>query len=184
MTNLRHNGAIIINNSGVRFGNEEGGLKAADIKAQDGGYGYLIFDQAVVDSAAYVQDYKELGYFVEAETLEELAEKQDVPAEALCETCEHFGSFVSNGNDEGFGRTASMFSTLDQAPFYAAKISPANQSTLGGIVTDTSTHVLREDGSAIKGLYSAGETTNYSIYTTSPVVYGRIAAQTILSEAF
>ena len=181
MTNIRHNGAILVNTQGERFASESG-VKAVNIKEQEGGYGFLIFDQTVVDSAAYVQGYKDLGYFVEAETLDALAEALGVPADKLTATCERYAGFVANQNDEDFGRASSMFSAIDTAPFYGVKISPANQSTFGGIVTDTASHVLREDGSVIAGLYAAGETCNYSIYTTSPVVYGRIAAQTACEE--
>lgn len=181
MTNVRHNGAILVNNQGVRFASESA-VKAVDIKAQDGGYGFLIFDQTVMDSAAFIQQYNELGYFTKGETIEELAEKLGLPAAQLAETCARYAGFVKAGKDEDFGRASSMFSAIDTAPFYGVKISPANQSTFGGLVTDVSTRVLREDGSAIEGLYAAGEVCNYSIYTTSPVVYGRIAAQTAYAE--
>ena len=47
---------------------------------------------------------------------------------------------------------------IDQAPFYAVKIVPGDLGTKGGLVTDEHARVLRPDGSAIPGLYAAGNT--------------------------
>ena len=47
---------------------------------------------------------------------------------------------------------------LAKAPFYAVKIVPGDLGTKGGLTTDASARVLREDGSVIEGLYAAGNT--------------------------
>ena len=49
--------------------------------------------------------------------------------------------------------------TVDPAarrPFYAVKIVPGDLGTKGGLRTDERARVLREDGTAIPGLYAAG----------------------------
>ena len=57
---------------------------------------------------------------------------------------------VETGKDEEFGRKDGLVLTFENAPFYTAWITPANQTTLGGINIDTEAHVLREDGSIIE----------------------------------
>ena len=44
-------------------------------------------------------------------------------------------------------------------PFYAAPIAVGISCTIGGIAIDTSCRALREDGSAVPGLYAAGSCT-------------------------
>lgn len=44
-------------------------------------------------------------------------------------------------------------------PFYAARVYPGDVGTYGGVVTDVHGRVLRDDGSAIGGLYATGTTT-------------------------
>ncbi|GAA1924676.1 3-oxosteroid 1-dehydrogenase [Nocardioides marmoribigeumensis] len=111
------------------------------------------------------------GVVVKAATIEGLAEKIEVPADALTETVERFNGFARAGVDEDFHRGESAYDkyysdptvkpnpslhTIDQAPFYAVKIVPGDLGTKGGLVTDEHARVLRPDGSVIEGLYAAG----------------------------
>ena len=48
---------------------------------------------------------------------------------------------------------------LETAPFYAVEIGPAVHHTMGGIKIDTDAEVINESGSAVPGLYAAGEVT-------------------------
>ncbi len=113
------------------------------------------------------------GVVVKSSTLEGLAEKIGVPAPALQETVERFNGFAVSGVDEDFHRGESAYdkyysdptvkpnpslAAIDQAPFYAVKIVPGDLGTKGGLVTDERARVLRPDGSAIPGLYAAGNT--------------------------
>ena len=68
---------------------------------------------------------------------------------------------------------------------------PAVFNSFGGIAIDLDTHVLREDGSIIGGLYAAGEVTGSVevwegyYYTTGigqALVYGKIAANTAMAD--
>jgi predicted oxidoreductase len=45
---------------------------------------------------------------------------------------------------------------IEQAPFFALRIYPADLGTAIGLRTDRDARVLREDGSAIAGLYACG----------------------------
>ncbi|MCD8123160.1 MAG: FAD-binding protein [Clostridiales bacterium] len=185
LTNVRYNGAILVNRSGNRFVNESGPSMpiAAAITEQDGGYAYLIFDQASVDGAALMQTYKDRGYFTQADTLEELADALELDAETLAATVEKYQVVYDTGVDEEFGRSNHIFSRLDQAPYYGVQISPANQTTYGGLVIDLETRVLREDQTVIAGLYAAGEVTAcQGSGTTIAAVLGKLAAETVTND--
>ncbi len=55
-------------------------------------------------------------------------------------------------------RPNPCLAALRQPPFYAIKIVPGDLGTKGGLRTDERARVLRADGSAIPGLYAAGNT--------------------------
>ena len=63
LTNVRYNGAILVNEDGNRFVNELAltPILGKAIKDQKDGHAYLIFDQASVDRAALMKKYKEAG---------------------------------------------------------------------------------------------------------------------------
>ena len=111
------------------------------------------------------------GVIRKASTIEGLAEQIEVPAGALRATVDRFNHFAATGVDEDFHRGESAYDKyysdptvkpnpslhrIDQAPFYAVKIVPGDLGTKGGLVTDQRARVLRPDGSAIDGLYAAG----------------------------
>ncbi len=52
-----------------------------------------------------------------------------------------------------------MTTTLETAPFYAVRVTPAIHHTMGGLSVDTETRVLKVDSTPIPGLYAAGEVT-------------------------
>ncbi|HET8582351.1 MAG TPA: 3-oxosteroid 1-dehydrogenase [Jatrophihabitans sp.] len=111
------------------------------------------------------------GVVVQAGSVFELAAKIGVPADALRATVERFNGFVRAGRDADFGRGDSGYdryygdptvkpnpclAPIDQAPFYAITMVPGDLGTKGGLRTDVRARVLRADGSAIDGLYAAG----------------------------
>ena len=118
------------------------------------------------------------GTVIKADTLDELAEKMGVPAEALKET-------VANLKTDGFENEAVVekAGTYAEGPYYAVLLTPGVMDTLGGVVADTTARVLREDGSIIAGLYAAGEVIGntqgayYSVGLGEAAVFGRVAAR-------
>ncbi|MCB2075281.1 MAG: FAD-binding protein [Novosphingobium sp.] len=143
----------------------------------------------------------ENGYLVEAGTIEDLARKCGIDAEGLKAEVARFNSFAEKGVDEDFQRGAShhnkamgdpghkpnpSLGKIEKGPFYAVKIWPLDVGTSGGLVTDEHSRVLREDGSAIPGLYAAGNITAPVVGHTYPgagasigggIAFGYVAAR-------
>lgn len=130
------------------------------------------------------------GFFTRGKTIEELAEKLELDPVALKETIERHNGFAKTGVDEDFGRGSSLagryyadaliaqpnpcLRALTKAPFYAIPVFPGELGTKGGLVTDPQARVLREDGSAIAGLYASGNTTASVMGPTYPGAGGTI----------
>ncbi len=113
----------------------------------------------------------EEGFLKQADTLEALAAACGMEPATLRTSVERFNGFVRGGHDGDFHRgdhaydrwlgdplsqQSPTLGTLEQGPFFAIRVYPGDVSTLGGLVTDEHARVLREDGSAIPGLYATG----------------------------
>lgn len=156
---VRGEGGILVNQQGERFTNEllTRDVVSANIIDLPEHYAYIIADQRLKDSVTAMNQYEELGIVTKAETIEELANTLEIPVEALQSTLDTWNEAVKNKDDQAFGRDTGMDYDLSQASYYAIKIAPGIHHTMGGLKIDPQTHVLREDGSAIEGLYGAGE---------------------------
>ncbi|MDJ1138094.1 FAD-dependent oxidoreductase [Streptomyces iconiensis] len=110
------------------------------------------------------------GFVKKAGSVAELASLTGVPEAGLTRTVERFNAFARRGRDRDFGRGDSAYdryygdptlpnpnlAELAHAPYYAVPVVPGDLGTKGGLVTDAHARVLREDGSAIGGLYATG----------------------------
>ncbi len=181
---VRGNGAILVNKEGKRFCNEleTRDVVSAAILGQTDGECYLVFDQAVRESLAAIESYIKAGIVTEADTPEALGEAIGIDGAALAETLKTYAGYKAAGKDEDFGRE-SMELALDKPKYYAALCAPAIHHTMGGVKINTKTEVLKEDGTAIPGLFAAGEVTG-GVHganrlggnaVTDIVVFGRIA---------
>ena len=120
-------------------------------------------------------NWKDLGFLRMGDTLEALAIACGMDQSKFKSTIERFNGFARNGRDEDFHRgeraydlflgdhsrpgMAGSLGTIEEGPFYAVPIVPGDVGTFGGAVTDVHARVLRDDGSAIPGLYATGTTT-------------------------
>ncbi|KQT01198.1 FAD-binding protein [Cellulomonas sp. Leaf395] len=111
------------------------------------------------------------GTMVKAGTLAELARGIGVEPTRLRATVDRFNGFARSGVDADYGRGNSAYDRyygdptvhpnanlgpLEKGPFTAFKVVIGDLGTKGGVVTDEDARVLRDDGSVIEGLYSAG----------------------------
>ncbi|MDD5936079.1 MAG: flavocytochrome c [Clostridiales bacterium] len=157
---VRGNGAILVNLEGKRFVNEllTRDVVSAAILEQPEAYAYMVFDQKVRESLSAIEKYINSGLALEADTLEELADKMGVDKDSFVQTMTTYAEAVANGEDKECGRT-SLDQDLTTSKFYALKSAPANHHTMGGVKIDTTAQVINKDGNAIPGLYAAGEVT-------------------------
>lgn len=157
---LRGDGAILVNQEGERFIDEVATrdvVSAAEIE-QTGGYAYEIVDQKMADESKIIQNFIDNGSAVKGDTLEDLAKTLEIDPATLQSTMDTWNGYVADGKDPDYNRT-SFASPLDTAPFYALKVTPGVHHTMGGVKINPSTEVLKEDGTAIPGLFAAGEVT-------------------------
>lgn len=122
-----------------------------------------------------VQAMVDGGHIWVGSTLKELAEASNTKAagvapgfteEALRATIEKYNEYVLNQHDNDFGKAVIAggidLKALESDPNMYLCISPRKASlhhTMGGLVIDTETRVLKADGTAIEGLWAAGEVT-------------------------
>jgi 3-oxosteroid 1-dehydrogenase len=133
--------------------------------------------------------------------LAELARMIEVPESQFLATLIRFNEMSRAGDDSDFHRGRGAYDryygdptvtpnpnlrAIDRGPFYAVKMVLSDLGTCGGLRADDRARVLREDGSAIEGLYAIGNTAANAFGTIYPgagatiaqgLVYGHIAAQ-------
>ncbi|WP_452040581.1 FAD-dependent oxidoreductase [Adlercreutzia rubneri] len=107
-----------------------------------------------------IQRLIDQGQLFRADTLEELADQMGCDRNTFAATVERYNEIARNGEDPDFGRMIfTPDSPIENPPFYASPRTWAAHITEGGVVTDETSQVLREDGTPIEGLYAAGEVT-------------------------
>ncbi|WP_328480361.1 3-oxosteroid 1-dehydrogenase [Streptomyces sp. NBC_00377] len=179
-------GGLLVNRAGARFVNEAGPYSdvvhtmydldptAPDIPAWlvvDQNYRNRYLFKDIAPTFVLPDDWYTSGAARKAWTLDALAASIGVPAAALRSTVDRFNSQALRGKDTDFRRGDSAYdhyytdpyvlpnsclAPLWLPPYYAFRIVPGDLGTKGGLRTDARARVLRADGSAIPGLYAAG----------------------------
>lgn len=172
---------------------------------------WIVFDQKYRNSYVFgaelfprmriPQSWYGAGIAHRSDTLADLATLIGIPREQFHATLTRFNEMSRAGKDSDFHRGRSMYDRyygdptispnpnlrpLDKGPFYAVKVVLSDLGTCGGLRADACARVLRENGSAIGGLYAIGNTAANAFGATYPgagatiaqgLVYGYIAAQ-------
>lgn len=155
--------------------------------------------------SALPKDWLDKVYY-RADTLAALAAKIGVDAAGLAKTVQTFNGYAAMGNDPDFGKGNTSIDRyysdplnkpnpclgpLVQGPFYAVRLDPGEIGTKGGLWADENARVLREDGSAIPGLYATGNCSAAVMGRTYPgagstlgpaMTFGYIAVQDIVKS--
>ena len=172
MENIRTSGRnrLFVNLEGNRFVNEGA---ARDVLAQ------AVFDQEgqtywiVVNSVRYpsrdwvdangatIANMVAQGSVIEADTLEELAEKTGMNPDNLIAAVDGYNAVVRGEKEDEFGFQANNKADVEmtEGPWYACKKVPTVHHTMGGLKIDVDTEVLDTEGNPIPGLFAAGEVT-------------------------
>jgi hypothetical protein len=96
------------------------------------------------------------GVVVEAQTLEELAEKLLIPADTFVKTVERYNELCAKGVDEDFGKESYRMLPIDTPPYRATTLGGQLMCTMDGLLVNTDLQVLDNEFNPIEGLYAAG----------------------------
>jgi 3-oxosteroid 1-dehydrogenase len=205
--------SIIVDRDGRRFANESesyvdlghhmlehDGAAGPYWLILDGRYTRRYFLTFAVDPNANRKMVAE-GIKVRAQTLEALAEMIGVDRAVFLAEVAKFNGFARAGRDQDFHRGDSAYdryygdptihpnnnlAPIEKGPFTAYLIVIGDLGTKGGVVTDEHARALRDDGTVIEGLYSAGNNSAAVMGHTYPgpgstigpaSVFGLIAAR-------
>ncbi len=149
------------------------------IAAQPGKVAYSIFDSKLLkkykkkgpDIVSHVHPHDLFDHFdeqwerdladgyepiVQADTIEELAEKAGIDVEGLVRQIEEYNEMCENGYDEIFEKDRAYMQPIEKAPFYLCRENVGAYGSLGGVKINHKTQVLTQDAKVIPGLYCAG----------------------------
>ena len=135
----------------------------------------------------------EKGYIQQADTIEELAKKLNVPADTLAATVARNYENYDNQFDPDFGKEPFRLSPVRKPPFYGVRTTGKLLCTMDGINVNTEGQALRADGSVIEGLYVTGNDSGGYYSMTYPnlstgnacgrtVTFARMIAQNLAAK--
>lgn len=185
---------LMINQLGDRFMNEGdmGNTTYAGnaLHLQPGNYGYCIMDQGILKeykkngpdivdivhpAEAFIAfdgqaaQAVEQGYpgYIEADTVEELAQKLGIDPEKLQDTIDEYNEMCANGVDTKFHKPQKYLHPITgKGKYLVGKYYLAAYGTVGGVRINKYCEVLDKNHMPIEGLYSAGSDAN-TIYGDS-----------------
>ena len=178
-------GAILVDQSGVRYMNEGGSYELycqtmlERNKTVPAVPSWAIFDATFaakypiggVKMKKFYAMWRKAGYLKEADTIEGLGAQLGCNPATLRSTIDRWNGFVDTGHDADFNRGHRAYDKwlgdpfhgpnpalgrIETGPFFAVDVVPGDVSTFGGVVTDALGRVERADGSVIEGLYACG----------------------------
>lgn len=121
-------------------------------------------------SDSYFQGEIEAGSIIPADSIEELAGKIEVPADALKATVDRYNELAHKGVDEDFSKVSSRLFPIEEGPFYAVPFGDSGMLVLiGGIDCDPDLHALDAEKNPVPGLYVAGNTMGGRFLVDYPV---------------
>ena len=185
-----------VNKDGERFvdeGNMNGAYMSNAVARQKDGQYFLVFDQALIehikndgpDIYGYLLDDDNVdlekifkivmersdNYFM-ADTLDELAEKMNIPADRFKATIEEYNYFCEDRHDAVFAKNPKFLKPISTPKYYAIRRMNAGYGTVGGIKINHKAETIDKDINIIPGLYAAGDCANGIVsYNTSIMYY-------------
>lgn len=146
-------------------------------------------------------------YIYRADSIEQLAAKIAIDAQALAATVGRMNDYARSGTDPEFGRGSDEYDrffgdprvqpntclgTIEKGPFYAVPVVLGDMGTKGGLKIDENARVIDTTGAPIAGLYAAGNAAGSITGNCYPgaggtigpaMTFGFIAANTIAQGA-
>jgi fumarate reductase flavoprotein subunit len=202
-------GSLRVNTKGERYENEDVPAQsvANALRRQPGKKVWSVFDSkwpeqshkmgldlgriaTKVDDATKAMVEKSA---LSANTLEELAQKMEVPAETFKATVARYNELARMGKDLDYGKRSDRLFALENPPFYAGMIKQSILVVLGGLNTNVKLQLLDANWDVIPGIYLAGNTVGNRFAVDYPTmcpglthgmayVTGRFAALNAVAE--
>lgn len=152
-------GAILVDHSGKRLGNETIGYSGfvADLLKGEPPY-FVIYDSRIKEIASKEEEFADLvnmGGAREYLTLDELCSHFSIDLQGLASTVAAYNATAAAGDSDEFGRTDFALAPL-QSPFVASRVTPGVFHTQGGLAIDLDGRVITRDGDPVPGLYAIG----------------------------
>ena len=133
------------------------------------------FDACWKEMTEGENSHLEMGYLQKADTLEELAEKLNIPVDNFVESVKRYNELCKKGVDEDYGKSVHRMTPVDTAPFYGIRTCAWHLTTLDGVRINTDMQVIREDGTVIEGLYATGDCTGGVFANNYPNLFTGLA---------
>lgn len=118
----------------------------------------------------------EAGYIQQADTMEELAQKLNLPVDATVETWERYNQFADAGKDEDYNKEPYRLLKLDHPPYYGVRTGSWFLATIDGCPVNTDMHPVNEAGEQIDGLYMVGNDSGGFFSVSYPNLFTGLAA--------
>jgi fumarate reductase flavoprotein subunit len=199
-----YKGAIAVNGEGRRFIDESLPYKVIGDACleQSGHMAFQIFDRTILDAAdeaVPIYSFRrrlDAGQVTQADTVKELAEKLGIDSETLSATVDSYNERLRTDQTDEFQRATLVGGVgspvpIETAPFYGYPSTTTVLSTYCGITIDPFGRVTDAQGTAIPGLYAAGEVTggfHGDGYVTGSslgksAIFGKLAGEVAAREA-
>ncbi|MCL6477380.1 MAG: FAD-dependent oxidoreductase [Peptococcaceae bacterium] len=123
-----------------------------------------------IDKAVLRNNLKN-GTVVQADTIEELAGKMNVPASNLKATVARYNELVKKGRDEDFGKRAELLYPIEKPPFYAGIMRSAFLCMTSGLSVNAKCQVLDAGDNPIPGLYAVGNAAGDFFAVSYPTIF-------------
>lgn len=172
---------MLVNDEGRRFMPENSPYAVSGylINAQPKAHAWAIFDEKTLEEGSadkrfsdpyhtgevsqtwdvdLIRKHVKSGKIHHAATLEALADRIGVNRLALAETVRRYNDDAHAGVDSEWAKQAPKYFAIDEAPFFAVEVrASVIGQTSAGLDIDTKGRVRDQNGTAIPGLYAAGE---------------------------
>ncbi len=204
---------LCVNVDGKRFFNEETDMAyianyMRDYDPEKAGYYFPVFDNNFTEMVtewggrpateesiqvympeADVEDRS--GVLVEriavykADTLDELAEKLEIPAAELKDSVARYNEVVDMGWDPDFGKDPKYLKKIEQAPFWGVRKQVRVTAIAAGVITDESAAVLDAERKPIENLYAIGNVAG-PFYGSAdyPMVFGGLSLGRCVTQGY
>jgi len=176
-------GSIIVDGAGRRFANESQNYNSLGLEMRrvNANPAWLIIDSrhrnryrfGLMLPGRTPKALIDAGFFIRADSIEELARRCAIDSTTLCKTVKTFNDRARYGEDPEFNRGKSPYENhwgdpsnkpnpnlgpVEKSPFLATRVYPGDLGTRGGFLTDPVGRVTK-DGKPIEGLYASGNST-------------------------